>query len=239
MPRAAYLPRTTLGSGYAGLTRLTTSVDGPEGRTPKAEPAYPAEWALRFATSPGAYAGGIALLLSFGGLFSRRWRYLAVGFTVYGFACYLAATQSFSGAIKPLVSSLPLGDVYVHAPHRLSYGLLIALPVLAAAGLEAYRSEGSRRRQLAMVVPGALLWGALPLGLGAFPGHMLLPAAGVAASVTLLFVAARIPATAVLIPALLMAELGVNALVGRVSGRRAFRTGIADEAPVRASPMLP
>jgi hypothetical protein len=104
---------------------------------------------------------------------------------------------------------------YLHAPGRFVFALVIVVPVLAAAGLDAWRETKSSRARVQMLLPGLFVWGALPLILGLHRTHPALPAAGLLLAAAFLSLLAIRPAAALLIPILLAGELGVNGLTGQ------------------------
>jgi hypothetical protein len=220
LPRIGYMPRTTLGLGYAGLKELHADIVGGTPRPIGVGVAIGKEWPLMLALSPGAYLGAGALALSFAGLWSRRRLGLAVAFSAFGLISYLLALESFAAWALPLVRALPFGDVYLHAPMRFGMGLLVAVPVLAGLGLDAWREQARPGRRVAMLAPAALVWGVLPLVGGADPGRLtLLLIGGMAAAAILVTAAVRPAWRGVLIgtlPLILAVELSVNGLLGQM-----------------------
>src|SRR6266540_321129 len=91
LPRLEYLPRTTLGLGYAQMDALSRQLS--HGRAG----AYALDafggragptWPLRLAVAPGLYVGAMALILVLASWWTRR-KHLALVFSAYGAACYL------------------------------------------------------------------------------------------------------------------------------------------------------
>lgn len=228
LPRLAYLPRTTLALGYE---RLESFGDRLAGRPPSEAPlgaAVSPPWVLGFATSPGAYLGTTALALSFAGWWLRRNRYLVVTFTAFAALSYFLSLRIVASAVETNLSWLPLSDLYLHEPARLRYGALLALPVLAAAGVDAWREVPQQR--VRMLLPGLLGWSILPLLAGAEPARLALPVVGIMAGTASLVAAASRPALGALFPAILAVELSVNGLIGQ--------TYAGGHVPTRVDPPL-
>jgi hypothetical protein len=228
LPRLVYLPRTTLGLGYDQLGALADRLadrpitPGPLG----ASVEYP--WPLAFATSPGAYLGAMMLALSFAAWKLSSRRLPVVAFSAFAVLCYVLSLRVVASFIDANLSWLPFSDLYLHEPARLRYGVLLVLPLLAAAGLEAWReSTGHRMR---MLLPGLFFWGLLPLVAGAEPIRMALPALGVAGSIAVLALSIARPALIAVVPALLAVELSVNGFIGQT-----FRNG---DVPSRVHPSI-
>jgi hypothetical protein len=225
LPRLAYLPRSTLGIGFTRLQELAAELQ--DRRVPRfgvakaLQPTFP----LRLALSPGGYAGAGALLLSFGGFFTKRHRPLTIAFLVYAIAFCVVGMRAVAEAIGPTVTSLPFGEFYQHNPGRFAYAVPFAVAVLAGTGVQAWIDATSLRMRIAMVVPPLLLWGALPPLMGAEASALALPAIGLGAAAAVLLLALWRPAAAALVPLVLAVELSVNAFDGR-NERLPFRTGI-------------
>jgi hypothetical protein len=218
LPRLAYLPRTTVGIGYQGIRELGGMIAGvavPAAARPSPASAIGPAWPLLLSTAPGAYLGAATLVASIAGWWSRRLRPLVVAFAAYAAVSYLLALRPFVFLIHRPIRALPFADVYLHSPLRLALGIVLAIPILGALGLEAWRETGHHRRRLLMLLPGAVLWGALPLMMGAEPWRMALFGAGALAAGAVLVAATRRPGLLALVPALLLAELTVNALWGQ------------------------
>jgi hypothetical protein len=215
LPRLAYLPRSTVGAGYDGLNELTARLSGhsPPAVVPRAPGGY--AWPLKFATAPGAYLGAVPLLLAFAGFRVRRLRPLAVAGAIVGAGSYLLSLAGVARALAPLVRDLPYGDVYLHAPSRLRYGIVLVLPLLGAIGVEAWRQTKGTRWPL--LVGGAVVWLLLPPLVGVDPSHLALPWAGAAAGVAALVLVARRPRLLPGLPALLSVELAVGAFIGQAA----------------------
>lgn len=214
LPRLAYLPSSTLGLGYDALAELTERLSGhvPPPVEPRAAGGF--SWPLTFATSPGAYLGGISLAVAFAALWRRR-SPAAVGAAILGAACYVLSLPVVARFLAPLVLRIPYGDVYLHAPSRLRYGLLLAIPVLAAAGVDAWLRAGDRRERARLMVPGVVVFAILPLAVGVRPRHLALVWTGMVLGGALLATAVRRPALLAGVPVLVAVELTVGALLGQ------------------------
>jgi hypothetical protein len=213
LPRLAYLPRTTLALGYERLETLGDRLAGRHLSQAPLGAAVSPPWVLGFATSPGAYLGATALALSFAGWWLRRNRYLVTTITAFAALSYFLSLRIVASAVETGLSWLPLSDLYLHEPARLRYGVLLALPVLAAAGVDAWREAPKHRMR--MLLPGLLAWSLLPLVAGVEAARLALPVAGIVAGVAALMAAATRPALVALFPAILAVELSVNGLIGQ------------------------
>jgi hypothetical protein len=136
LPRLMYLPRTTLGLGYGRLFALSERLTGDPGSLGPG--TMPAGWPLRLAHWPGLYVGAAALALVFAGWWSERRRALVAAFATYGAVFYLLALSSVSEPIGRWAGDTRVGGLFVHEPLRFRYALLVALPVLASIGVEAW-----------------------------------------------------------------------------------------------------
>ncbi len=138
-----------------------------------------AAWPLGFAAAPGAYAGAAALALVLLAARARRIRTtvgaiggLAVGAYVLTSPILLAA-----GWFRASVLKIPFGDVYLHNPGRLRYVAILALPVLAAAGLQGLVERPlSRRAAVAWLGGAAFLFVGWPLLAGGYPVRFVMVA---------------------------------------------------------------
>lgn len=211
-PRIAYLPRTSLALGYDELRRLGAWAPGDD-LTDLPGPTWP----LSFATSPGVYAGALALVLWVGSVIVRGPRRdLAIAFSSFGFVCFVLGTASFAVAVEPFVRSLPLGDFYMRAPLRFAYGLLLAVAVASAVGIDAWRNTArTTRDRVLLLVPGLFIWGLLPPLAGARAMSLWLFLIGCAAGGLALAGTVLRPLTAIALPLVLAAELTANAALGQ------------------------
>ncbi len=235
LPRLAYFPRTTLALGYDGLEAAAAGIAG---RAP--DPFRPGAgvgpgWLLAFGLSPGAYLGAGPLAVAFAGWWSRRHRTLVIAFSSYALGCAVLSLRSVAGALRH-VPGVPVQ--YLHEPARLRYGVVLALPILAAAGIEAWRHGGGWRRRAAMLAPGLLLWLALPAALGVSLARLTLPLLGIVASGGALVAATVRPALLAILPAVLAVELTANAIAGQAHRRQFVPTGTADPGLIEGFPPM-
>ncbi|MCA1727404.1 MAG: hypothetical protein LC722_07085, partial [Actinobacteria bacterium] len=213
LPRAALVGRTSLAGGYDEISARSLELTG------EASPDYPghtgdARWPLNFATIPGAYLGAAVLMLAGSAWWSRRHRALVTGFSAFGATAFLFTLHPVAHGVERLLGSLPLVDQYLHGPEWLSLGVLISLAVLAAVGLDAWRQPTAGARRWLMLVPGALVWLALPAVWG--PEVVLGPILiGTAALIGVLALGTRGAIWLSLIPALAAAELLAPSLIER------------------------
>lgn len=231
LPRLAYVPKTTMGLGFGRLEALAASLAGGPAPALKVGPGAPAAWPLQLSLWPGLYLGAAPLALAFGGWWTRRRRALVTAFSAYAAVTYLLSLEVVSRALAPVIRLVPFGALYLHSPWRFRLGILVAVPVLAALGVEAWREVRAVRRRVTMTVPGVALWGVLPLFLVG-PRPLALAAAGAAATSVTLAAAARRPSTMNALPLVLAVELLVAGLLGQAAGREA---GWAEFAPVGTS----
>jgi hypothetical protein len=200
LPRLSYLHRSSYGTGFSQLRQIT-------GLAPS--------WPLKLSTTPGAYLGAATLALSLAGWRSKRHRVLLAAIGTFGAASYLVALRYVTPSLANALRSVPLLGFYQHYPARFGLGLVIALPILAGIGMEAWREASSNRERLLMLAPGLAMWFLLPPILGASFGHLALPVAGSVAGGLALAAAVRRPVLLILVPAVLAVELGVNGIAGQ------------------------
>jgi hypothetical protein len=214
-PRLAHLPSSSLTLGYArlrGLAAELSRVEIPRFHGPR---AIGPEWPLRLATSPGAYAGAVALAVSFAGLWCATFRRTTASLCAYGVLSYILSAGPVAQAVAPHVRSLPLGDVYLHGAERFRYGALVAVALLAGLGLEVWRRADSARRRALLVAPGVVVWVVLALIAGVYPARMGLFAIGALVGAAVLLVSVRRPRLFVLVPVVVAIELTVGAVSGQ------------------------
>jgi hypothetical protein len=235
LPRLAYLPRTSLALGYRGLQEAAARLGAaPRGREVGA--ATGLTWPLLFSLSPGAYLGAAPLAASFAWLRVPRLRHLGLTFAAFGAVFYVLGIRSVAEALAPAVRRLPLGDFYLHAPWRFRFGVLLALCVAVALGIEAWRLATSARDRAMMLLPGLVVWGAFPL-VAAEPARLAFPALGLAAGAAALWSVGRRPRLLSVVPGVLLVELAANAFLGQASPRELLATGL--ERPEKSRPFTP
>lgn len=211
LPRLSYLAETSISHGFRTLQILIAELSGraiPPPRIGGYEPTFP----LSFNAPGGFYLGPIALGLVFAGWRVRRLRPLCLSFALYAVGSYLAGLHIVVKRIAPAIRGGVMQSLYSHAQNRLSWGLVLALPVLAAVGLDAWREGAGPETRIAMIGPAVLAWLIAPLALGLHrQSSLMLAAEAVVAAVVLGLVALR-PSGVALLPLLLAAELSVNGL---------------------------
>jgi len=219
LPRLAYLPRTTLGAGYTELAQIESELTGAEFvDEPRVGWALELVWPAKLALSRGVFFGS-ALLLTVGALWSRQHRRIAIALALYGSLMYVLSLRITAEAIASLAGDFPFVDVYLHRPARLAYGALVALAMLGGMGVEAWLRAPTTRARILMLVPGTLLWIALPLALNQ-TASLVLMLAGSIVAVTVLVASKRWRLLVVALPVVLAIQLGVNALGDESVGPR-------------------
>lgn len=213
LPRLSYLSETNLSLGYGRLEQLARQLAGfpvlPRQTGPAAGPAWP----LDLASSPAAHLGAVTLGLSFAALWRKERRHLAVAFSLFGALLYVLSERAVAKWVLAVAPSWRLVDFYLRRPDWMGYGLLLVLAILGALGVDAWLRTPDGRRRVMMVVPGAAVWGILPLGLGG-GARLALLGLGAAATAPFLIGTLKRPALAVAIPGVLAAELVANGLMG-------------------------
>jgi hypothetical protein len=134
LPHVDFLGESSLRGGYGVLGDTGQSEVG----DPLGSNGVWAAWPLGFAAAPGAYAGTVALACVLLAARARRLRTLVVSIGGLALAAYVLTSPLLVSAawFRTLVLAIPFGDVYLHNPGRLRYVAVLALPVLAAAGLQ-------------------------------------------------------------------------------------------------------
>jgi hypothetical protein len=134
VPHVDLLGGSSLRGGYGALGDTGQSEVG----DPLGSNGVWAAWPLGFAAAPGAYAGAVALASALLAARSRRLRTLVVSIGGLALAAYVLTSPLLvtAGWFRSLVLQIPFGDVYLHNPGRLRYVAVLALPILAAAGLQ-------------------------------------------------------------------------------------------------------
>ncbi len=226
LPRLTYLPRTTLGVGYAGLQDLASRLAGRRILPFQIGPTATPTWPMVFAISPGAYLGAAPLALALASAWDRTRRHLVVAFGILGAACYFLSLRWVAVTFAPLFRRLPYGDFYLYSPYRFRYLVVPIMAILAGLGLEAWIEARTFRRRAVMLVPGIAVWGVLPLVVGVWPPRLLLLAVGAAVGGLALVAAVRRPALLVALPVIVAAELVANGLIGQASSTEFVRTGL-------------
>ena len=149
-----------------------------------------AGWPLGFAAAPGAYVGAAALASAALATRSRRLRVpvlAAAGLVVlvYVLTSPLLVT---AGWWRTFVLWVPFGDVYLHNPGRLRFLVVLAIPILAAAGVDGLLERRlSARRAIVWLATLAVVLVGIPILLGGNAVRYLPVAAGLVFLAPLLF----------------------------------------------------
>ncbi len=133
VPHIDFLGESSLRGGYGALGDTGQSEVG----DPLGSNGIWAAWPLGFGAAPGAYAGAAALACALLAARARRLRTLVVATGGLALTAYVLTSPLLVSAawFRTLVLEIPFGDVYLHNPGRLRYVAVLALPILAAAGL--------------------------------------------------------------------------------------------------------
>jgi len=238
LPRLSYLSRTSLSLGYRGLQARAAELAGRHPFPFHVGPSSHTEWPLGLASAPGSYVGASALVLALAAWGSRRHRALAIAFALFGALCYALSIRVVATWLAPHLESSTLGQFYLHEPERFRFGTILAVPVLAAIGLEAWREANGLRRRALLLAPGLLVWGVLPPLFGVPHPSVWVPVAGAVAGAAALTVGARRPALLALVPAVLAADLIACGLLGQTAGYRLPSPGIERPTDFLAFPPL-
>ena len=134
VPHVDFLGESSLRGGYGALGDSGQSEVG----DPLGSNGVWAAWPLGFAAAPGAYAGAVALACVLLAARARRLHTLVLSIGGLALAAYVLTSPLLvtAGWFRALVLRIPFGDVYLHNPGRLRYVAVLALPILAAAGLQ-------------------------------------------------------------------------------------------------------
>jgi hypothetical protein len=144
VPHIDLLGESSLRGGYGALGDTGQSEVG----DPLGSNGIWASWPLAFGAAPGAYAGAAALACVLLAARARRLRALVVAIGGLALAAYVLTSPLLVGAswFRTLVLEIPFGDVYLHNPGRLRYVAVLAVPILAAAGLHGLVEDPLSRR---------------------------------------------------------------------------------------------
>jgi hypothetical protein len=182
VPHVDFLGGSSLQGGYGALGDAGQSEVG----DPLGSDGVWAAWPLGFASAPGAYAGAVALACVLVATRASRLRSLVIAVGGLALVAY-ALTSSFlvgSRWFRSLMLEIPFGDVYLHNPGRLRYVAVLALPILAGAGLQGLVERPLSRRGgiawLGATVSVFFLWplaaGGSAVRFGLFAAALLLAA---------------------------------------------------------------
>ncbi|HEX6844205.1 MAG TPA: hypothetical protein VF235_03725 [Actinomycetota bacterium] len=227
VPRFQFLSVSSLAQGYDALGAAADTGADASVAAPIAEGSVWLGWPLAFATAPGAYLGAAALLAVPLAWRARDRRRLVLPVTAVLAATWLVLAFVGWGPFRAFVEWLPFGDVLLHNPARLRYVAVLALPLLAAAGLQGLRDEPLRRdRAWIWMAAGAAVWIGVPLALGATPVRWVLVAIALVPAAWLLTRASTSARWAPAVVGLLALELVAGAAWGGLVDRDDLRTGL-------------
>jgi hypothetical protein len=163
--------------------------------------------------------GAVLLALSLAGWWSSRHRHIVVAMSAFGALTYFLSLRTSAEWAAGALQSAPLADFYLSQPARWVYGLFLALPILGAVGVEAWRASSSWLRRILMGVPGIVLWIALPILVGVPQLRPWSLAALSGLGIIALVASGWRPALLATLPALTALELLVGALAGQETGK--------------------
>jgi hypothetical protein len=186
VPHVDFLGESSLRGGYGALGDTGQSEVG----DPLGSNGVWAAWPLGFAAAPGAYAGAGAVASVPLSVRARRLRTLVIAIGGLALAAYALTSPLLvtAGWFRASVLRIPFGDVYLHNPGRLRYVAVLALPILAAAGLQGLVERPlSPRAAIAWLGAAALTFVAWPLLAGGSLIRFAMVAALLVAAAPLLY----------------------------------------------------
>jgi len=238
VPRLAYLSRTSLSLGYRGIQVRAAELAGRHPFPFEVGPSSHTDWPLGLTSAPGSYVGAAALVLALAAWGSRRHRSLALAFALVGGISYALSIREVAAWLAPHLEGSTFGQFYLHEPERFRFGTILAVPVLAAIGLEAWKETPGLSRRMLLLAPGLLVWGVLPPLFGVAHPSVWVPVAGAVAGAIALALGAARPALVVLVPIVLTGELVAGGLLGQTAGYRLPYPGIERPTDSLAFPPL-
>lgn len=207
--------RTSLRGGYAALGVQLAKAAGIND-APLPTGGVWSGWPFALGSAPGAFAGALILICVPLAARTLGKRYLAAAFAFAGFGAWLLTLNLLVSAdwFRTIVLDLPFGDVYLHNPGRFRYLLFLVVPVVGALGIHGLIERPMpRRRTIAWLGAGVLIFLAAPLLLGAHPQRFILFTAGAVMAVPALVGLARGRRWAYLaVPLVLCVELTAGAM---------------------------
>jgi hypothetical protein len=216
VPRIAFLPKTNLGLGYERMIDLGRQLQGFEvlPDVTRAGHTLAPTWPFALGLPGGVYLGGIALVLLFAGWWDTKHRYLMRAFTLMASVFYLLGLEPVANAALAVVRVEFVQGLFVHHVTRLGYGVLLAVAVLSAVGVEAYRRPVPVRVHAFMALPGLVVWIVPLLTSGVSEIVLRLVLASLLVTLTALVVSRRAPSRRLVIPTVLALDLTMNAVLG-------------------------
>ncbi len=237
-PRIAFIDASSLGQGYDRLGAGVGLVAPAEEQPIRTDGVW-AGWPLASSAAPGAYAGAVVLVAVPAAIRARRRRALVAAFGLVAAGAYVVLLEAVigAGAVRDLILRLPYGDVLLHNPGRMRYALVLALPVLGAAGIQGFVDDPPPvRRALSWLAVGAVLWLGIPVAAGAQLVRWSVFAIALVPAVATLVLMARRPSWRVAPLAVLCIELlAAGVLAGRWTGDE-MRIGLGDDTPLAFQP---
>jgi hypothetical protein len=238
VPRLGFIAQSSLGNGYDRLGAGVGLVSPAEEQPIQTSGVW-AGWPLASSAAPGAYAGAVVLVAVPIAVRARRRRAIVVAFAAVGVAAYVVLLDAVIGAgwVHDLILRLPDGDVLLHNPARLRYALVLALPVLGAAGIQGLVDDPlPPHTALPWLAAGAALWLGAPLVAGAQLARWSLFALALIPAVGALVLMTRRRVWTVAPLAVLCLELVAAAvLAGRWTGDE-MHIGLGDDTPLAFQP---
>jgi hypothetical protein len=186
VPHVEFLGESSLRGGYGALGDTGQSEVG----DPLGSNGIWAAWPLGFAAAPGAYAGGAALACVLLAGRTPRVRTLVTTIGGLALAAYLLTSPLLVTAswFRAFVLKIPFGDVYLHNPGRLRYVAVLALPILAAAGLQGLADRPlSSRPAMIWLAAAAVTFVVWPIAAGGDVVRFAMIAATLLAAAPLLY----------------------------------------------------
>jgi hypothetical protein len=166
VPHVEFLAESSLQGGYGALGDSGQSEVG----DPLGSEGVWAAWPLGFAAAPGAYVGAMALASALVAARARRLRTLVGSVGGLALSAYVLTSPFLVGAswFRSFVLALPFGDIYLHNPGRLRYVAVLAIPILAAAGIQGLIERPlSSRAAVSWIAAAAAAFVVWPLVAGA------------------------------------------------------------------------
>jgi hypothetical protein len=227
LPRFSLLPRTSIGHGYVELARLAQRLSGFRAPSPIVSRALTPEWATAFARGPSGYVGVLAVILTPVALMSKRWRVPALSFAFAGFVGWALNLNRFvhSARLRSFALQHKLGELWLRAPERFKYLLILAFAGLAGYGVQAWlefvptRDWKTILRRAARWLPAVALLVIIPTAQGRWVGRYTVFWVGLIVAAPLLGMAAQGKQWARLaIPIFVAVELTTASLVAQGGG---------------------
>src|SRR5207302_780221 len=168
------LPRTSIGHGYVELAQLAQRLSGFPAPSAIVSTGLRPEWATAFARGPSGYVGVLAVILTPVALTSKRWRLPALAFAFAGFVGWALNLNRFvhSARLRSFALRHKLGELWLRAPERFKYLLILAFAGLVGYGVQAWLDFAPTRdwrtilRRAARWLPALVLLVIVPTAMG-------------------------------------------------------------------------